>query len=257
MASQSVFIGVGVLLGFAVVVASAPDPRRRLRASLLFGWSGIAGFAGARLLWAFGAESGPFRGSVAWSSLLDPAVPGLWSFGAIGLGGAAAAFAAGRMSDGHGGTLLDVVVPAALTTLIVARLGCLAAGCDFGAPTSLEWGLQYPPETPAWEAHRRAGLVGAEATRSAPTHPLPLYLAAVALVSILVGTFAAARSNAPAGSRAFAVAACYLLGRFIVEFFRSPQAAAFAWRGFNLNHGLVLATLGCVVLGGIIQLDGK
>jgi phosphatidylglycerol:prolipoprotein diacylglycerol transferase len=53
----------------------------------------------------------------------------------------------------------------------LGRVGCVLAGCCWGAPTDLPWGLRYP-------AGHESG--------SVPTHPVPLYEAAF---NVVLGVF--------------------------------------------------------------------
>jgi phosphatidylglycerol:prolipoprotein diacylglycerol transferase len=239
---------VGFLVGFAFAVFSSPARGTRLRAAALFGLSGVAGLLGARMFWALGAVDGPLRSGRSWADVFDPSTPGLWSFGALMVGGAAAYEVAGRMGGDSRGTLLDLVVPGALTTLLFARLGCLAAGCDFGAPTDLPWGLRYPAHWPAWEAHRAADLIVAGAGQSLPTHPLPLYLAGVSAAAIGAGVLASQGRGVRPGRRALVAGYVYLAGRFGVEFLRAPSTAPSIFgEWLNLNHCFTFAVVAVLV----------
>jgi phosphatidylglycerol:prolipoprotein diacylglycerol transferase len=239
---------VGFLVGFAVAVGAGRTRGSRLRAAALFGLSGVGGLLGARLFWAFGADAGALRSPRPWTDAFDPAIPGLWSFGALAVGGAAAYGVAGRMGGDSRGVLLDLVVPAALATLLFARLGCLAAGCDFGSLTDLPWGLRYPPHSPAWEAHRATDLLVAGATRSLPTHPLPIYLAGVSGTAIGAGILASRRTGSGAGRRALVTAHVYLAGRFAAEFLRAPSTVPSLFgEWLNINHCFTLTAFAVLV----------
>jgi len=93
----------------------------------------------------------------------------------------------------------DLVVPTLATGLAITRVGCLLYGCDFGKPTTLPWGIQFPnwkvrfPElyemmhqgtgcakasfsgAPAFITHVSRGLVDANAPASLPVHPTQVY----------------------------------------------------------------------------------
>lgn len=66
-----------------------------------------------------------------------------------------------------------LIVPMALAHGF-GRLGCLAAGCCYGYPTQLPWGIVFPPHAMAQEAQWLAGQVHALAP-SLPVHPTQLY----------------------------------------------------------------------------------
>jgi len=153
------------------------------------------------------------------------------------------------MDGPNWGTLLDFVVPAALTALLFARLGCLAAGCDFGLSTDLPWGLRYPAQSPAWEAHRAADLIVAGVPQSRPTHPLPIYLAGVSVIAIGAGVLASKIQPLRSGRRALVTAYVYVAGRFAAEFFRAPSTATSIFgEWFNLNHCFTFAAFAVLVM---------
>jgi len=65
----------------------------------------------------------------------------------------------------HGRHVLDfwdAMAPVVPLGLIVYRVGCLLAGCCYGTPTELPWGLSYPE---SWRHHE----VGVR------VHPVPIY----------------------------------------------------------------------------------
>src|SRR5689334_22892846 len=59
--------------------------------------------------------------------------------------------------------------------LVLARLGCFLAGCDYGKVTALPWAIRFPPGSPAWHDHVTAGLLAADRSASLPVHPTQLY----------------------------------------------------------------------------------
>jgi phosphatidylglycerol:prolipoprotein diacylglycerol transferase len=106
------------------------------------------------------------------------------------------------------GNLLDAFSPGLALGLAIGRIGCFMAGCCWGdvcaAPNQLaalprdvpRWQIQtlpgisgarfplavrFPPESGAYEQHRKLGLVSGDAARSLPVHPVQLYESALAL----------------------------------------------------------------------------
>src|SRR5262245_35385957 len=69
--------------------------------------------------------------------------PGLGSIGGVAAGLAAIAFA-GRLAGVGVTPLLDAFAPGALAGLAIGRVGCFLAGCCFGLPTDLPWGIVLP-----------------------------------------------------------------------------------------------------------------
>jgi len=65
--------------------------------------------------------------------------------------------------------------------LAFGRMGCLLAGCCFGAPTSLPWGLSFPPRSPASEEQAKGHLLESVRMWSHPVHPTQIYESAASL----------------------------------------------------------------------------
>ncbi len=68
--------------------------------------------------------------------------------------------------------------------LVLMRVGCLLEGCCFGTVTSLPWGIEYGPGSPAWALQFATGQTGILGIAGAvePVHPTQVYemIAAVA-----------------------------------------------------------------------------
>lgn len=137
-------------------------------------------------------------------SALDPGSGGLVdvvrSSGYVQVGGAAGLLAAClylRQRRLPVLAALDSVAGAAPLGLAVGRLGCFAAGCCWGAESTVGWAVTYT---------RPAARALAGVPLGVPLHPTPLYLVAGSL-----GLFAAVRALARRRSEGAAVAA-FLLG---------------------------------------------
>ena len=126
----------------------------------------------------------------------------------------------------------DLTVAPLGIALMLARLGCFLAGCDYGKVTALPWAVRFPAHSPAWQDHVDAGLVAAGRAGSLPVHPTQLYEAALGLVIAGVALAAARRRWAQRGDgRVFALAAAmYALGRLAIEDLRGD-----AGRGIYLG----------------------
>jgi len=66
--------------------------------------------------------------------------------------------------------------------LAFGRMGCLLAGCCFGAECHLPWALAFPPGSPASEAQHDAHLLFSSHIASFPVHPTQIYESASSLV---------------------------------------------------------------------------
>ena len=92
---------------------------------------------------------------------------GLASTGGIAAGLGVAVIVA-RLARRPAGELLDTLVPAGLLALAIGRVGCFLAGCCYGRPTALPWGVVFPALGPP------------------ARHPLQLYSAAGDLLLLLL-----------------------------------------------------------------------
>jgi len=111
-------------------------------------------------------------GGHALFALLHGGGGALWTGGLASTGGIAAALAAAcivaRVTRRPAGELLDALVPAGLVALAIGRVGCFLAGCCYGRPTALPWGVVFPALGPP------------------ARHPLQLYSAAGDLLLLLL-----------------------------------------------------------------------
>ena len=75
----------------------------------------------------------------------------------------------------------DLLIPFLAMAHAVGRLGCLMAGCCFGEPTEMAWGIQFPSGSACHVQHLRLGDVGAN-DPSLAVHPTQLYEAVAELI---------------------------------------------------------------------------
>jgi phosphatidylglycerol:prolipoprotein diacylglycerol transferase len=126
----------------------------------------------------------------------------------------------------------DLAAPSLALGYGIARIGCFAAGCCYGAPTDLPWGVQFPGHTHA-------------------VHPTQLYAMAMNLL-----IFAGLSWWEPRRRFAGQLFALFLilhgLYRFINEFFRAGATSALMFGMFTYGH-LVAAS---VIAIGIVLYIG-
>lgn len=118
----------------------------------------VAGLIGARVLARWTAVGGlPATQPWDWIDWIDPRSGGASFFGAALLALPTATLV-GRLRGVPLAITWDAFAAGAPLGFAVARLGCLAAGCCYGEPTELPWGVALPglPEavhpTPVYEA---------------------------------------------------------------------------------------------------------
>src|SRR5438132_974386 len=71
---------------------------------------------------------------------------------------------------------------------VFGRIGCLLAGCCFGAPCAAPWGLAFPRGSVAYDDLDAGGALAWGASRTMPLHPTQLYeaLGELAIFALLV-----------------------------------------------------------------------
>ena len=228
-------VGIAGLLALVAMLAIA---RRRgfdqgaVASAVTMGYAAavVCGIALPMLLASFEHLYATGRFQLRWS--------GMTSFCGI-LGGAAAMTLVCRRESLPLGEVADAAVAPLGLALVVARVGCFMAGCDYGEVTSLPWGVSFPAGSPAWRDHVRHGWISSHHTESLPVHPTELYEASLGIVLIVL----ALRPRAhPPGNRFLAAAAIYAIGRFFVETLRG-DAGRGEYAGISYGQLFALAVL--------------
>ncbi|MEL6195703.1 MAG: prolipoprotein diacylglyceryl transferase [Myxococcota bacterium] len=70
--------------------------------------------------------------------------------------------------------IVDILIPYLAMGHAFGRLGCLAAGCCFGKPTELPWGIEFPINSMA-HAQQQNDLLVSSHEHPLPVHPTMLY----------------------------------------------------------------------------------
>jgi len=117
--------------------------------------------------------------------------------------------------------VLDVYAPAIALGHSVGRLGCFAAGCDYGKPTPFFLHVVFTNPV----AHEVTGV-----PLGAPLHPSQVYesLATLTIFAILLWQY---RRKTRDGQIFLLYLALYGVARFLLEFLRGDEK-----RGFVFNH---------------------
>ena len=111
-------------------------------------------------------------------------------------------------------TTCDVFAPGIALGHAVGRLGCLAAGCCFGRPTDLPWGITFTDPAAAANVGTPLGV---------PLHPTQVYESGAEAL-ILVFLLATERRGRYFQGRTFwSYMLLYGVTRFIIEFFRGDD----------------------------------
>ena len=111
-------------------------------------------------------------------------------------------------------TTCDVFAPGIALGHVVGRFGCLFAGCCFGRPTTLPWGITFTDPFAAQNVGTPLGV---------PLHPTQIYEAGAEFL-ILIVLLATERKGKPFAGRTFWLyMLLYAISRFIIEFFRGDD----------------------------------
>ena len=113
----------------------------------------------------------------------------------------------------------DAFAPGIALGQAVGRLGCLMAGCCYGKPTELPWGITFTNPL-------AAANVGTPLAVS--LHPTQLYESAAALLILGLLLLAERRSEGFAGRTFWTYLLIYPAARFLIEFYRGdPRGTVF------------------------------
>ncbi len=148
--------------------------------------------------------------------------------------------------------VLDLYAPLVPLGHALGRIGCLAAGCCFGRPTDLPWGIVFPP--------------GTAAPHGVPLHPTQLYEAATntLLGAALMWQYQRKQARIRAGAsvphgRVFGLLLTgYAVTRILNEQLRGDLERGIALAGLTNAQvtGLALGTIGLAILA-LTQSKGR
>jgi len=209
---------VALAAGFVVFVVTAMRRAAAPRVSVPVAVAAVtAGLIGARLLAAVTA-SDPFFGDP--SKVVAVRFGNMAIFGGLA-GAAAGGAAAARLLRTPIGRLADAAAPAVCLGIALLRTGCLLAGCCFGKPTGMPWGITYPYGSPAHEHQMLESplllLSGAQ-----PVHPIPIYEIAAMLTLGVLALWMLRRGGRDGAAFAVVVGG-YALARLAIHPFRVPE----------------------------------
>ena len=126
----------------------------------------------------------------------------------------------------------DACAPSLALGVAIVRIGCFGAGCDYGKPTDLLWGVVFTrPDA--------VGLTGVPLGVS--LHPSQLYESALGVVLFGSLLMLERRPRRP-GTLIYAFASLYSVGRFLLEFLRGDIDRGF-WGPFSTSQWLSLLAL--------------
>jgi prolipoprotein diacylglyceryltransferase len=141
--------------------------------------------------------------------------------------------------------VLDSFALALPIAMAISRIGCLMAGCCFGTPTSLPWGIHYDPASLVYQVQLARGLIHLHDETSLAVHPVQLYQIIGCLLIALIVWRTRKHWKAHGSLFLFSVL-CYAFLRFLVEFVRDPESNFIltqVFLGMKILQWLILGTL--------------
>jgi phosphatidylglycerol:prolipoprotein diacylglycerol transferase len=137
-------------------------------------------------------------------------------------------------------TTCDAFAPGIALGQAVGRIGCLMAGCCYGKPTELPWGITFTHQLAATN-------VGTPLDVS--LHPTQLYESAAVLVILGILLWRERQGPAFPGRTFWSYLLLYPLARFGIEFFRGdPRGTVFEVFSTSQFVSLMLIPLSLVML---------
>ena len=141
-------------------------------------------------------------------------------------------------------TTCDVFAPGIALGHVTGRLGCLAAGCCYGRPTDVAWGITFTNPL-------AASVVGTPL--NIRLHPTQLYEAGAELL-ILILLLVTERRGRPFSGRTFwGYMLLYAISRYIIEFYRGDPRGMLLGMSTSQVISLVLAPLSLAMLAWLAR----
>jgi phosphatidylglycerol:prolipoprotein diacylglycerol transferase len=136
-------------------------------------------------------------------------------------------------------TTCDMFAPGIALGHVIGRLGCLAAGCCYGIPTTRPWGITFRDPFAA---------LNVGTPLNVPLHPTQLYEAGAELL-ILIWLLAIERRGRPFPGRTFwGYMLLYAISRFIIEFYRGDERGIIMGVSTSQFISLILAPVSVIML---------
>jgi phosphatidylglycerol:prolipoprotein diacylglycerol transferase len=127
--------------------------------------------------------------------------------------------------------------------LAFGRIGCLMAGCCFGATCTLPWAIAFPWHSPASEQQFKEHLLPTASAWSLPVHPTQLYESAASLaISAICLVWVHPRKRYD-GEVFVAFIALYAVARSLLEILRRDERGGLLGLSTSQALGLVMLAL--------------
>jgi phosphatidylglycerol:prolipoprotein diacylglycerol transferase len=135
---------------------------------------------------------------------------------------------------------LDCVAPTLCVGLVLTRIGCFLAGCDYGQPWDGPWAVHFPAGSIPYREQVLQGLLPAGAAQSLAVHPTQLYESLTGFVLLLV-VIAVRRWRTSPGSAFISVVVGYAVLRSAIEVVRGDLGRSYVGM-FSTSQVIALGT---------------
>src|SRR3954452_16526138 len=136
-------------------------------------------------------------------------------------------------------TTTDVFAPGIALGHVVGRFGCLFAGCCYGKPTTLPWGITFTDPFAAANVGTPLGV---------PLHPTQIYEAGAEALILAVLLLTERKGKPFAGRTFWLYMLLYAISRFIIEFFRGDERGTVLMFSTSQFISVLLAPLALAML---------
>lgn len=238
--TYGVLLAVGMLLAlFTAARLAARDGLPRDRIYDLGLWTLIGGLIGAKVLMIL-TEGFPQKISLEY--LLDFLRSGGVYYGGF-IGGFLTVVVLTRLYKLNFWKVADAFAPAVALGQAIGRQGCFAAGCDWGKPTDLPWGVHFTQA-----ANEFTGVpIYTETGAPLHLHPTQLYESFTMLIVFGVLIYLHKHKTFD-GQVLIAYGIIYAVARFIIEFWRDDLRGSLF--GFSTSQiiSLIVAIVAVVFM---------
>jgi phosphatidylglycerol---prolipoprotein diacylglyceryl transferase len=136
-------------------------------------------------------------------------------------------------------TTCDVFAPGIALGHVVGRMGCFFAGCCYGKPTSMPWGITFTDPFAA---------VNVGTPLNIPLHPTQLYEAGAEALILIVLLTTESRGRRFAGRTFWLYMALYGVSRYVIEMFRGDPRGSVGMFSTSQFISLILVPLALIML---------
>jgi phosphatidylglycerol:prolipoprotein diacylglycerol transferase len=139
----------------------------------------------------------------------------------------------------HMWTVADLMAPGIALGHVIGRFGCLLAGCCYGRPTDMPWGITFTNPAAAANVGTPLGI---------PLHPTQLYDAGAELVILVLLLMTGRRGKPFAGRTFWLYMLLYSVSRFVVEMYRGDERGQLLGLATSQVVSLFIAPLAILML---------